>query len=328
MLYLILIALSAGINFLIYKILHKRFIEQKNNYELQKPEYEKLLQENARLKKENLKLEGAAEETIALYDLTKDICKSLDETKIVDILKNQINKGIRVGDCRFIKDKSELLKYRDYTVLPLNIHRDTIGYLVANNIEPKDTEKFLILAHQFLVGIKRAFLYQQVQELSINDSLTNTYSRRHFFEKFNEEIERSKRMKLTFSFLMVDIDHFKYFNDHYGHLVGDAILRDIAVTIKDNIRQIDFIGRYGGEELSIVLTETDMTQAQEAAERIRRAVEAKEIRVYDETLKVTVSIGISTFVNSKEERRALIERADQALYQAKQQGRNRVAFLT
>ncbi|MBU1726122.1 MAG: GGDEF domain-containing protein, partial [Candidatus Omnitrophica bacterium] len=119
-------------------------------------------------------------------------------------------------------------------------------------------------------------------------------------------------------------DHFKEFNDNYGHLVGDAILRDVARVIKENIRQIDFMGRYGGEELSLALAETDRRQAHFAAERIRKAIEARRFRVYDEDLSVTISIGISTFKNDVKDTSALIEKADKALYQAKETGRNKV----
>ena len=125
---------------------------------------------------------------------------------------------------------------------------------------------------------------------------------------------------------MVDIDHFKDYNDRYGHLVGDAILREVSKTIKDNTRQIDLTGRYGGEEFSIILTETDKEQARFAAQRIREAVESKPIRVYDEDLKVTISIGISTYPLDAKNMQALIDKADSALYKAKQTGRNKVCF--
>ena len=108
-------------------------------------------------------------------------------------------------------------------------------------------------------------------------------------------IKRCEKLKYNFAFLMVDIDHFKDYNDRYGHLVGDAILKEVARTIKENIRQIDLVGRYGGEEFSVILTETDKAGARFAAERIRQAIAQKEIKVYDETLKVTISIGISIF---------------------------------
>ena len=123
---------------------------------------------------------------------------------------------------------------------------------------------------------------------------------------------------------MLDIDHFKEYNDKYGHLVGDAILKEVAGTIKESIRQVDSVGRYGGEEFLIILTETDKNGARFAAERIRQAVESKRIKVYDEDLKATVSIGIATFPEDAEETQALIEKADKSLYRAKQTGRNRI----
>jgi diguanylate cyclase (GGDEF)-like protein len=123
---------------------------------------------------------------------------------------------------------------------------------------------------------------------------------------------------------MIDIDHFKDYNDRYGHLVGDAILKEVSKSIKENIRQIDLSGRYGGEEFSIVLAETDKEQAQFVAGRIRQAIEYKCIRVYDEDLKITVSVGISAYPGDGKNAEELIDRADSALYQAKQEGRNRV----
>ncbi|MDO8488781.1 MAG: GGDEF domain-containing protein, partial [Candidatus Omnitrophota bacterium] len=128
------------------------------------------------------------------------------------------------------------------------------------------------------------------------------------------------------SFLMIDIDNFKQFNDRYGHLVGDAILRKVSKIINETVRQIDFIGRYGGEEISIVLTETDRDQANFAAERIRQAIATPTIKVYDEEIKVTVSIGVSNFPDNAMNMQDLIELADQALYLAKETGKNKVCF--
>ena len=125
---------------------------------------------------------------------------------------------------------------------------------------------------------------------------------------------------------MIDIDNFKQFNDRYGHLVGDAILRQVAKTISQAVRQIDFIGRYGGEEISVVLAETNKEQANFAAERIRQAITAQVIKVYDEELKVTASIGVSTFPDNALNMQNLIEMADQALYLAKETGKNKVCF--
>ena len=293
-----------------------------------KADYESALLENEKLKSENLSLEKMAEETIKLYDLTQDICKTLEEEKIFSIFLDYLKREIETTDCKFIRTKADLHEYQDYTILPLKIDRNNLGYLVAKDIRAADTEKFYILAQQFLLGAKRSILYQKVQELTITDSLTQAFSRRYFFERFNEEKERAERFKQEFSFLMVDIDHFKEFNDHYGHLVGDAILREVSKTIKENIRQVDFMGRYGGEELSIVLTDTPGEQALFAAERIRQAIESKVIKVYDENLKVTISIGVANFSSDIPDVKTIVERADKALYTAKETGRNKVCVYS
>jgi len=291
-------------------------------------EYAILLEEKSRLKQDNLDIEETVNETIALYNITKDICKTLDEKKIFAIFRERINDYLKIGDCRFLDKDVDLSLYERSTVFPLVIQQDTIGYLVASEISAEDKDRFQILAQQFLIGIKRALLYKKMQELAITDSLTQLFSRRHFLDRFREELNRSRKFKYRFSFLMVDIDKFKEFNDKYGHLVGDAILREVSRTIKETLRQIDFVGRYGGEELSIILVETDKEQARFAAERLRQAVEAKNIRVYDEELKVTISIGIATFSGDGETIEKLIESADKALYTAKQTGRNKVCAYT
>jgi diguanylate cyclase (GGDEF)-like protein len=126
---------------------------------------------------------------------------------------------------------------------------------------------------------------------------------------------------------MLDIDHFKDINDRYGHLVGDAILKEAVTIIKDSVRQVDFIGRYGGEELAIVLPETGKSYARVAAERIRHSLSQKPVNIYDESLQITVSIGISAYPQDGIRSKELIEKADRALYSAKERGRNRVCVF-
>ncbi len=214
-------------------------------------------------------------------------------------------------------------------ILPLKLEGNQVaGYLVVDRILETDKDKFAILAQQFLIGLRRALLYQKVQGLTITDVLTNVYCRRYFLERFSEELKRAKKNKLSLAFLMIDIDNFKQFNDRYGHLVGDAILRQVSRTIREAVRQIDFIGRYGGEEICVVLAETNKEQANFAAERIRQAIALEVIKVYDEALKVTVSIGVSIFPDNTANMQNLIEMADQALYLAKETGKNRVCFAS
>jgi diguanylate cyclase (GGDEF)-like protein len=276
---------------------------------------------------QNMQLNKTLEDTIALYELTKEICRSLEEEKVFTIFSENLKKYIVIKDCRYLKNDTDLIRYKDYIILPLNIEEGQVArYLAGSGIPEADKEKFGILTQQFLIGLRRALLYQKVQGLTITDTLCQVYCRRYFLERFQEELKRSKKNKLQLSFLMLDIDNFKEFNDRYGHLVGDVILRQVSKIIIDSIRQIDFIGRYGGEELSIVLTETDKEQANFAAERIRQSIAASTIRAYDEELRVTVSIGVSTFPANAQTMQNLIEMADQALYLAKETGKNKVCF--
>jgi len=326
MLYLAVLIILTVIFYLgLKKVLAANLINTAGNtYEQLKGEHARLLSVNTKIKEENFILYNTLEQTIALYDISKQICKTLEEDAVFNYFKEEIDKYVDIASCKFIKGNIDTSQYHDQAILNLEIDKNLIGHLITGGIKPNELEKFQILAQQFLLGIKRAILYNQVQELSVTDTLTGAFSRRHYLERFGEELERSNKFKYQFSCLMIDIDHFKDYNDRYGHLVGDAVLKEVSGRIKESIRQIDLMGRYGGEEFSIVLTETGKDDARYVAERIRRAIEENCIKVYDEDLKVTISIGISGFPADGQDTRYLIEKADQALYKAKESGRNRV----
>ena len=321
---IILIILTLLLYFSLQKFWRKRFVLEKNSYEKAQSEHSKLIVDYSSLQAEIARLKNALEETLTLYDITKEIAKFLDADKVFSSFNEKINKYLEVKDCKFLKGDADISKYEDYLILPLTIARKPIGYLVASGIKETDKEKFNILAQQFILGIKRAILYQKVQELATMDSLTGIFTRRYWFERCNEEMERSRKFNYDMSCLMLDIDHFKDFNDKYGHLVGDAILIAVSNTIKENIRLIDLLGKYGGEEFCVILTETNAGGAVFLAERIRKAMEEKQVRAYDEDLKVTISIGVSAFPQDAQDLNTLIDKADQALYRAKETGRNRV----
>lgn len=206
--------------------------------------------------------------------------------------------------------------------IPLLSERKVVAILTFENVPKGDFEKFLILSMQFALEIKKVLLYETVERLSVTDSLTGVYVRRYFFERFNEELQRSKSYKLTFAFIMIDIDNFKNCNDTYGHLVGDVVLKEAARIMKENVREIDLIARYGGEEFAIVLPETGLEGAKLAAERIRKRVEDHIFRAYDEKLKLTISAGIAIYPNDADHASEIVERADEALYKAKRSGKN------
>lgn len=326
MLYLII---ASVILFLwLKKALQKNICRAQDDYLLVKKDLESLSQENISIKQSNRTLEKNAEDIIGLYDITKDICKTMDTDKVFDFFKEEAGRYVRLKDCRLLKADADLTPYQGHAIFPLRVDSLSAGYLVTEGIEEEDKDKFHILQQQLLLGMKRALLYQQVQELAITDTLTHTYSRRYCLDKFMEEIERSKRYNYSFSCLMVDIDHFKDCNDQYGHLVGDIVLAEVSRAIKDNIRQVDLISRYGGEEFLILLAETDKEDALFVAERIRRDIAQKEVKAYDEVLRVTISIGISVFPLHAQDMQRLIKDADDSLYLAKQAGRNRVCVYS
>jgi len=215
-------------------------------------------------------------------------------------------------------------QHHAFTAYPAFIHEKIFAVLTLTGIDAKGDPLFFILIDRFLSELQRVKLYERVEMLAITDGLTQMYVRRHFVERLEGEMDRSKRFGYKFSFLMIDVDHFKRVNDEYGHLVGDTALKQVAQTVKRNVREVDFVGRYGGEEFAVGLIETDESPAAQVAERIRKSVEARDFKAYGEHLKVTVSIGCATYSPTLSSVNQIIEAADDALYRAKRLGRNRV----
>ncbi len=207
---------------------------------------------------------------------------------------------------------------------PLTVEDRIIAAVTMENFKGEVYDKFLILAGQLTLEIKKARLYKTVQELAIVDGLTGVYVRRHFLERYDEELKRSKRHRFNLSFFMVDIDNFKRYNDKYGHPAGDVALHEVAEILKNSIRKVDLVCRYGGEEFALILPQTDKEGALQVAERIRWAADNHRFRVYDRMTRVTVSIGVATFPEDAKKMDELTDRADEAMYRAKQKGRNRV----
>jgi diguanylate cyclase (GGDEF)-like protein len=167
---------------------------------------------------------------------------------------------------------------------------------------------------------------KQLEEFSITDSLTGLYNRSHLMETLAGEVARSRRHYRPFTLLIMDIDHFKSYNDTYGHLAGDEVLRRTGLLLKESIRNCDYAARYGGEEFIVILPETGPEDGVETAERIRNQIAEKEMGSDGTPLKVTVSVGVASFPKDGDDPHSLMKRADVALYEAKRRGRNRVVL--
>ena len=212
----------------------------------------------------------------------------------------------------------------DMYIIPLILEGRINGILMLEDLDEDKTD----LAHTFAgflaLTLRKIKLYARVQELAITDELTQVFVRRHFNDIYQDELNRAKEKNEEACFLMLDLDKFKNCNDTFGHLVGDVILKETANIIKQSVREIDIVGRYGGEEFCVFLPQTELENGVDVAERIRKSVEKYTFHAYDETLKITVSIGISSFPHDARGSIELVEKADLALYYAKRKGRNKV----
>jgi diguanylate cyclase (GGDEF)-like protein len=165
--------------------------------------------------------------------------------------------------------------------------------------------------------------HEEIYRMTIVDGLTQIHNKRYLFESLEREIIRSKRHDRPLSLVMFDIDFFKRINDHYGHLAGDYVLRELAETVQNRIRRDEVFARYGGEEFVIVLPETTMEGATSLAETLREKVAVHSFVFQGESIPVTISIGCA-LVQPNDGANELIQRADEKLYEAKRSGRNRV----
>jgi diguanylate cyclase (GGDEF)-like protein len=249
-----------------------------------------------------------------LYDPVNEIRRLFSRTRRKAV--SGILKKMEVGS------GNELLR------LPLVFEENLLGisWIWGKNLTKADLPIMSIFAKQIGVSLERARLFQEVQSLALTDPLTGLHNRRSLFELGRVEFARAQRMNRAFCCMMLDLDHFKQINDKYGHLVGDQVLKEFAKRCKASVREVDLVGRYGGEELIILLPETDGKMATRVAERLRASIAASPVKAGNEEIAVTVSIGVSTKDENTLHLDTLIARADQAMYIAKHKGRNRVAL--
>lgn len=257
------------------------------------------------------------------------IIKNIDENIMTTwIKKNKLPIFVEdiTKDYRFSSEIIKNYSFKSIILLPIMLKEDVYGILECwseknNFFEKMDMRIISIIVDFVSLSITTNKLFEQKKELIKIDNLTKVYNRKTFLELAEQEIKNSIRFNNPISFLMIDIDYFKKCNDTYGHLYGDEILKEVAKILKENLREVDFIGRYGGEEFIILITKP-IEIAFNKAEELRNKVE--------ETKKVTISIGIASNYGETHfsilkniDTLALINNADTALYDAKKSGRNK-----
>ena len=233
-------------------------------------------------------------------------------------------KTIYVGDVtasiKFTKRNAALMG--SILSIPLRYKGETLG--VANfgrarthAFSGADVKMLTLVTNQIALSIANARLYTQTRELSVTDELTGVFNRRHFGQVVQLEWKRAVRFKRDLSLLMIDVDYFKRYNDTHGHPEGDIVLKKLGELLNTNLREVDTVARFGGEEFIILLPDTDKRGAIAVAEKLRHLVQEK-------INPITISVGVASYPDDVREVDDLIDHADIALYDAKDRGRNQV----
>jgi diguanylate cyclase (GGDEF)-like protein len=236
----------------------------------------------------------------------------------------------------------ELTKYikqkKDTDVIVMTGYSDDYSYEEAINIGASDFVIKPVRLEELLLRLKRVLkereltkervrMMEKLQRLAVTDGLTKLYNSRSFYSQLETEVDRFNRYKHPLALLLLDLDHFKDYNDNYGHLEGDKVLVRFSQIIKSCLRANDSAYRYGGEEFTVLLPETGGTEARTVAQRIRAALESERFRPRDGLeVQITISVGVTEYAH-REELSTFIQRADKAMYISKQNGRNKVSML-
>jgi len=257
-------------------------------------------------------------------DLKKDVIKQVISTgkpeKVSKIDKENSYPGLAfAGE-----------KIKSFYLLPLLKNTQTIGIIglfwcKSYKIKQEEEKVLSVLGVQAAAALASIRAHERLKLGGNIDGLTGLYTHRYFQEALNNELARARRFKYPVCLMMIDIDHFKKYNDTFGHPAGDVVLKTIAEIIRHKLRSYDTVARYGGEEISVILPYTTREKAKPLAERIRREIASYHFKG-TEDVKVTISLGLASYPDNAHTRQELIQRADQALYLAKEGGRNRVCF--
>ncbi|MCX5642980.1 MAG: GGDEF domain-containing protein [Candidatus Omnitrophica bacterium] len=225
---------------------------------------------------------------------------------------------------------SEISVWQNLQILNLLADKKSRGFLILDAvIPPGKKETAELLCRQMATAMENSLLHQEVEKNSTMDPLTKLNNRRLFYLRLNEELERAKRFSLSFSIMFSDIDNFKDYVDKNGHLMGDDALQKIGEIAQNALRKIDIVARYGGDEFIYLLPQTNAGNAKNVAQRVKDAVNNYSFPTRNGGCgNLTLSIGIASYSEDAQGSDSLMERADQALFQAKSKGKNRICLYT
>jgi diguanylate cyclase (GGDEF)-like protein len=230
------------------------------------------------------------------------------------------------------KEFASSLWINSYVGAPIQIKGEVIGFINLDSSQPNffkqsDAERLRAFADQAAIAIENARLYQGMQQLALTDDLTGLYNRRGLLELGQREVQRAHRFDRSLTLIWMDVDHFKDINDAFGHEKGDEVLRKVIERCKLEVREIDIFSRYGGDEFIIILPETGLEGGVQVAERLCELTRKINVSSFLGTIHVTASFGVATLDEKVTDLNALMTQADQAMYAAKQAGRDRVVSL-
>jgi diguanylate cyclase (GGDEF)-like protein len=257
---------------------------------------------------------------IAVVELSLADMKGLDFFRVVKGIHPDTS-VIFMTDSPSLENSVDALNAGASAYLVKPIQKEKLMLHIAQALE---RQRSIIETRELLFAERRKREFYQY--LSIRDGLTDLYNHRHFHELLNQEIGPAIRYGHPLSLLMIDIDNFKIFNDSYGHPAGDNVLLEIAKVFRNNCRQVDHVCRYGGEEFAIITPETNGRNALHLARRLLSRVRELKIKVYDSFIEetLTISVGLASFPTDGQSKEDLIRIADQNLFQAKRNGKNRI----
>lgn len=248
--------------------------------------------------------------------------------------KNRIipTNGVNRTAAPIFSSSKRVADFKSLLIVPLRKEDgESVGALVvaarAAGVFSRQGRQILeLIATQVAIKIDLARAHEKINRLATTDGLTGLANHRTFQHGFDMMLQRAERQRKPLCMLLCDIDHFKGVNDTFGHPFGDMVLKEVATVLADSVRQVDLAARYGGEEFAVLLEDCDEKGGHRLAERIRQAIAALALSCESVTVAVTLSIGLASYPQDGMEKPDLIARADQALYRAKEEGRNRTVL--